>query len=104
MSATIEQQQTGIPTGAWNADTVHSSVAFEVPYAVATFGGEVTDFEATLEDGKLSGADGSLFWHAQRREGFSESADLGQVFWWQADPEGRPQDAGDGPLILDFLP
>src|SRR5437763_15747426 len=54
--STIEQQQTGIPTGAWNADTVHSSVAFEVPYAVAAFGGEVTDFEATLEDGKLSGS------------------------------------------------
>jgi polyisoprenoid-binding protein YceI len=53
MSTTIE---TGIPTGTWQADTVHSSVAFEVPYAVATFGGEVTDFEATLEDGKLAGS------------------------------------------------
>ena len=53
MSTTIE---TGIPTGTWNADTVHSSVAFEVPYAVATFGGEVTDFEATLEDGSLTGS------------------------------------------------
>jgi polyisoprenoid-binding protein YceI len=54
--STIEQTKQGIPTGAWAADTVHSSVAFEVPYAVATFGGEVTDFEATLEDGTLSGA------------------------------------------------
>jgi polyisoprenoid-binding protein YceI len=53
MSTTIE---TGIPTGTWQADTVHSSVAFEVPYAVATFGGEVTDFEAKLEDGKLAGS------------------------------------------------
>ena len=53
MSTTTE---TGIPTGTWQADTVHSSVAFEVPYAVATFGGEVTDFEATLEDGKLAGS------------------------------------------------
>jgi polyisoprenoid-binding protein YceI len=53
MSSTIE---TVIPTGTWQADTVHSSVAFEVPYAVATFGGEVTDFEAKLEDGKLSGS------------------------------------------------
>ncbi len=53
MSTTIE---TGIPTGTWNADTVHSSVAFEVPYAVATFGGEVTDFEAKLEDGSLTGS------------------------------------------------
>ena len=53
--STIEQTTQGIPTGTWKADTVHSSVAFEVPYAVATFGGEVTDFEASLEDGKLSG-------------------------------------------------
>jgi polyisoprenoid-binding protein YceI len=53
MSTTIE---TGIPTGTWNADTVHSSVAFEVPYAVATFGGEVPDFEVTLADGTLAGS------------------------------------------------
>src|SRR5436305_1418712 len=54
--STIEQTKQGIPTGTWNADTVHSSVAFEVPYAVATFGGEVTDFEASLENGTLSGS------------------------------------------------
>jgi len=54
--STIEQTRQGIPTGTWKADTVHSSVAFEVPYAVATFGGEVTDFEVTLEDGTLSGS------------------------------------------------
>ena len=53
--STIQQTRQGVPTGTWKADTVHSSVAFEVPYAVATFGGEVTDFEASLEDGKLSG-------------------------------------------------
>jgi polyisoprenoid-binding protein YceI len=53
--STIEQTTQGIPTGTWKADTVHSSVAFEVPYAVATFGGEVTDFEASLADGVLSG-------------------------------------------------
>jgi len=53
--STIEQTKQGVPTGTWKADTVHSSVAFEVPYAVATFGGEVTDFEASLEDGKLTG-------------------------------------------------
>jgi polyisoprenoid-binding protein YceI len=34
---------------------VHSRVAFEVPYAVATFSGDVPQFEASLEDGKLSG-------------------------------------------------
>src|SRR6266702_2393851 len=55
MSTTIETQ-TDAPTGTWQADTVHSSVAFEVPYAVATFSGHVTDFDATLADGKLAGA------------------------------------------------
>lgn len=53
--STTEQTQQIIPTGTWKADTVHSRVAFEVPYAVATFTGEVPDFEATLEDGKLIG-------------------------------------------------
>ena len=53
MTSTIEQ--TTIPAGTWRADTVHSSVAFEVPYAVATFSGEVPEFEASLEDGKLTG-------------------------------------------------
>ena len=55
MSTTIDTQ-TAIPTGTWQADTVHSSVAFEVPYAVATFGGEVTDFDARLTDGRLAGS------------------------------------------------
>ena len=54
--STIEQQQTGIPTGTFVADTVHSSVGFEVPYAVATFSGTVTDFEARLVDGRLEGS------------------------------------------------
>ena len=53
--STNEQTQTGIPTGTWQADTVHSHVAFEVPYAVSTFSGEVPQFEATLEDGALQG-------------------------------------------------
>ncbi len=55
MTSTITETKQGIPTGTWTADTVHSSVAFEVPYAVATFGGEVPEFEATLEDGTLTG-------------------------------------------------
>ena len=54
MSTTIEQ--TGIPTGTWNADSVHSGLSFEVPYAVATFGGDVTDFNVSLKDGVLEGA------------------------------------------------
>jgi polyisoprenoid-binding protein YceI len=54
MSATETTQS--IPTGTWKADTVHSSVGFEVPYAVATFSGEVPEFEASLEDGTIKGA------------------------------------------------
>ncbi|MGN6800104.1 MAG: YceI family protein [Gaiellaceae bacterium] len=54
--STIEQQETGIPTGTFVADTVHSGVGFEVPYAVATFSGDVTDFEASLVDGRLEGS------------------------------------------------
>jgi polyisoprenoid-binding protein YceI len=55
--STTEQitTSTAVPTGTFVADTVHSSVAFEVPYAVATFSGSVPDFEATLADGKLTG-------------------------------------------------
>jgi polyisoprenoid-binding protein YceI len=54
--STIAPNQTGIPTGAYTADTVHSSVGFEVPYAVATFSGTVTDFEASLVEGRLEGS------------------------------------------------
>jgi len=54
--STIEQTQQGVPTGTWNADTVHSSVAFEVPYAVSTFSGEVPEFTASLVDGRLTGS------------------------------------------------
>jgi polyisoprenoid-binding protein YceI len=54
--STITQQETAIPTGTFVADTVHSSVGFEVPYAVATFSGTVNDFQASLVDGKLTGS------------------------------------------------
>jgi polyisoprenoid-binding protein YceI len=53
--STIERTEQRIPTGVWQADTVHSRVAFEVPYAVATFTGEVPEFEASLADGELKG-------------------------------------------------
>ena len=53
MSTTAESVT--IPSGTWQADTVHSGVTFEVPYAVATFSGAVSDFEATLADGRLTG-------------------------------------------------
>jgi polyisoprenoid-binding protein YceI len=53
---TITTQETTVPTGTFVADTVHSSVGFEVPYAVATFSGSVPEFEATLTDGRLEGS------------------------------------------------
>jgi polyisoprenoid-binding protein YceI len=54
MSTTVDQA--AVPAGTWNADTVHSSLSFEVPYAVAAFSGEVTDFNVSLVDGALTGA------------------------------------------------
>jgi polyisoprenoid-binding protein YceI len=54
--STTEQIGTAVPTGTWQADVVHSSVGFEVPYmGLATFSGTVTDFDATLTDGRLEG-------------------------------------------------
>src|SRR6266446_3399826 len=53
---TIEQQQTAVPAGTWQADTVHSSVGFEVGYlGISTFSGEFKGFEASLTDGELTG-------------------------------------------------
>jgi polyisoprenoid-binding protein YceI len=54
--STITEQQTAVPAGTFAADTVHSSIGFEVPYAVATFSGTVNDFEASLTDGTLTGS------------------------------------------------
>jgi len=52
-----EEKAVSIPTGTWNVDGVHSSVAFEVNYlGVATFSGAVKDFQATLADGLISGS------------------------------------------------
>jgi polyisoprenoid-binding protein YceI len=53
--STIEQTTT-VPAGTWQADTIHSSVGFEVPYlGISTFSGEFSGFEATLTDGELTG-------------------------------------------------
>jgi polyisoprenoid-binding protein YceI len=53
----ITEQQTTLPTGTFNADPVHSSVAFEVEYmGVGIFGGDVKTFEASLVDGELRGS------------------------------------------------
>jgi len=52
-----EQSPTLLPTGTYNVDRVHSSVAFEVEYmGIGTFSGTVSDFDATLENGRLAGA------------------------------------------------
>jgi polyisoprenoid-binding protein YceI len=48
---------TAVPAGTWQADPVHSHVAFEVTYAgVNTFRGSFNDFTATLADGRLEGS------------------------------------------------
>ena len=41
--------------GTWNYAPVHSSAEFSVKYLVANFRGRFDEFEASLEDGKLSG-------------------------------------------------
>jgi polyisoprenoid-binding protein YceI len=52
----VEQQETTVPTGTYGADRIHSTVAFEVAYmGVGLFGGAVSEFEASLEGGRLAG-------------------------------------------------
>ena len=55
--STTEVQTRALPGGTYRADRVHSSVSFEVEYmGIGTFSGEVTDFDASLVDGRLAGA------------------------------------------------
>ena len=42
--------------GTWNFAPVHSAATFSVKYLVAPFRGELTDVQAQLEDGRLTGA------------------------------------------------
>jgi polyisoprenoid-binding protein YceI len=57
MSITTPRHEAAVPTGTFNADTVHSSLGFEVRYmGIAFFKGAVKDFDATLTDGKLAGS------------------------------------------------
>lgn len=50
------QQTTGIPTGTWGLDPVHSSIGFSVRYSgIGTFRGTFDEFDATLADGRLEG-------------------------------------------------
>jgi polyisoprenoid-binding protein YceI len=53
MSDTTIQQ--ALPTGTWNADKIHSTVGFAVPYLAGTFQGTFSDFDARLNDGVLRG-------------------------------------------------
>ena len=54
--STTEQTTTGIPTGTWELDPVHSSIGFAVRYSgIGTFRGTFDDFEAKLVDGRLEG-------------------------------------------------
>lgn len=55
MSST--EQTTGIPTGTWSHDPVHSSISFAVKHStVMTFNGQLGEWEATLADGRLEGS------------------------------------------------
>lgn len=46
---TITETKTGLPTGTWKLDPVHSHVGFAVDYMVGTFHGTFSPVEATLE-------------------------------------------------------
>ncbi len=51
------EQTTGIPTGTWQHDPVHSSISFAVKHnTVMTFHGQFGEWEAKLEDGRLAGS------------------------------------------------
>ena len=54
--STITPRPGSVPTGTFNADTVHSTLGFEVRYmGIAFFKGAVKDFGATLADGTRPG-------------------------------------------------
>ncbi len=56
MSTTAEQT-TGIPTGTWGLDPVHSSIGFAVEHSgVMTFRGTFDEFDAKLVDGRIEGS------------------------------------------------
>jgi polyisoprenoid-binding protein YceI len=48
--------QTGIPTGTWTTDPVHSTIGFAIRYSgIGTFRGTFEEFDAKLVDGRLEG-------------------------------------------------
>jgi polyisoprenoid-binding protein YceI len=50
------QTQEAVPTGTWNIDRVHSTVAFAVDYMSGTFQGSFSEFDAKVADGALRGS------------------------------------------------
>ena len=51
------EQTTGIPIGTWQHDPVHSSISFAVKHnTVMTFQGQFGEWEARLEDRRLTGS------------------------------------------------
>ena len=49
--------QTALPTGTWQHDAVHSSISFAITHnTVMTFQGGFGEWEAKLEDGRLTGS------------------------------------------------
>ena len=51
------QQQTGLPTGIWGFDPVHSTIGFAVKHSgVMTFKGTFDEVDAKLVDGRLEGS------------------------------------------------
>jgi polyisoprenoid-binding protein YceI len=54
MSTQTTQQ--AVPTGTWSVDKIHSTVGFAVNYMAGTFQGTFSDFDASLDDGVLSGS------------------------------------------------
>ena len=99
MSTIVEQQQTAVPAGTWQADPVHSSVGFAVKYlGVATFSGELKGFEASLVDGELAGKapvasievkDENLYAHLQSPEFFDAERHPKVTFSGTANGESR---------------
>ena len=53
MSTTDTQQ--ALPTGTWNADPVHSTVAFAIDYMAGTFQGSFSKFDAGVTEGDVRG-------------------------------------------------
>jgi polyisoprenoid-binding protein YceI len=52
----LTESRTGLPTGTWALDPVHSTIGFELPYMSGTFRGRFEDVDAKLIETGLSGS------------------------------------------------